>query len=290
MPFWPKRKKWKLKPVPIKEPAFAKINLCLHITGQRADGYHLLDSIVAFANFGDVIEVTENNQMKFSIDGPFKSGLSNTNDNLVLCAANALSSNKTADIKLQKNLPVASGIGGGSADAAAALRALSKLWSVDIMDEMAQGLGADVPVCLASKSQRMQGIGEILIDISCLSKIPAVLVNPGHQVSTPDVFQRLTEKTNTAVSNIPSQAMNVCDSIVWLKALRNDLQTPAISLEPSIAVVIDALQGVHAEMARMSGSGATCFGLFSTAKAANLAAQALIEKHPNWWVKSVILS
>ena len=273
----------------IKEQAFAKVNLCLHVTGQRSDGYHLLDSIVTFADFGDTIEVAADEKLHLQIDGMFGAQLSPNDDNLILRAAKTLSNMNTAKIHLTKNLPIASGIGGGSADAAATLRALSKLWNIPLDANMALSLGADVPVCLSAKSQRMQGIGEDLSDIPYMPQLPAVLINSGDAISTPMVFDRLKDKENQQITNIPRKSLSFSECIDWLSSQRNDLQDPAKSIVPVIDEVLELLNGTGAKLSRMSGSGATCFGLYQTIAEANNAANRIAKVQPSWWVKPVML-
>ncbi len=270
----------------IRRLARAKINLALHVTGRRADGYHLLDSLVAFADVGDLITVVPAETLSLTLAGPYAATLSNT-DNLVLNAARALHPSLGAHITLEKNLPVASGIGGGSADAAATLLTLSQLWSLPLPPpETILQLGADLPICLHGRSLRMQGIGEQIIPTN-LPPIYAVLVNPGLALATNDVFNALTQSQNP-----PMTPLATSDPLIpWLAAQRNDLQPAAIGLEPQIAVTLAALHShPHCRLARMSGSGATCFALFPTADHAKTAAQTLKITHPHWWIQATILT
>ncbi len=273
--------------------AKAKVNLALHVTGRRADGYHLLDSLVVFADTGDTLELAKADKASLDITGPFGKNLIADDNNLIFQAYRALS--RALDVplpatafKLTKNLPVSSGIGGGSADAAAALRGLMELWQLDVepktLHDIALMLGADVPVCLASVSCRMIGVGEILSDIENFPAIDCVLVNSGAAVSTPEVFGKLALSTGesglSAMPDLPD-----ADWISWLATTRNDLQNPAIKIAPEIAGTIAALEKSAAcQLARMSGSGATCFGLFANAQEAQEAARQLIRDHPDWWV------
>lgn len=269
--------------------ARAKVNLCLHVTGQRPDGYHLLDSIVVFADLGDRLTFAPAETLSLEIGGRFGEGLSAGPDNLILRAAKLFPMNG-ATIHLQKNLPVASGIGGGSADAAASLHGLSRLWQLPMPPLAKQlSLGADVPVCVAGKTLRMSGIGEVLTPLDFLPDLPAVLINPGSGVSTPQVFKRMQNRNNPPIANLPETPMNVVAVIDWLARQRNDLQTSAMSLEPEIAEVLDALSGAGAALARMSGSGATCFGLFESHKNAKQAARLLQQTCPDWWVQPTTL-
>ncbi|MGI9372065.1 MAG: 4-(cytidine 5'-diphospho)-2-C-methyl-D-erythritol kinase [Hyphomicrobiales bacterium] len=280
----------------ITERARAKINLSLHVTGKRADGYHLLDSVVGFTAFGDELTFKHADEFSLKIDGPFGAGLETDADNLVLRAARALAQLKPdiftgAEMSLRKNLPVASGIGGGSADAAAALRGLIRLFGTEIDDDalsaVALTLGADVPVCLASRTCRMRGIGERIDFLNTLPECPMVLVNPGVEVSTPAIFRALDGKFGNPLDIADESFSDVADFADWLATQRNDLQMPAISIEPVIADVVSALErDENCLLARMSGSGATCFGIYDTHTEAEAAADALKAVHPNWWISA----
>lgn len=271
---------------PVTELAPAKINLCLHVTGRRDDGYHLLDSLVVFASAGDLVTAAPGQSLSLQIEGPEGTGLAADVDNLVLRAARAMGA--TATLGLLKALPVASGIGGGSADGAATLRALSRLTGQPLpgADEVL-ALGADVPVCLHGRPTRMQGIGERLSPLPPLPPVWLVLVNPRVQVPTPQVFARLTRRSNPPVPEPPvsgwADAVALAD---WLAAqTRNDLETPARRIAPILVQVDAALEASSGcLMARMSGSGATCFGLYATEAAASAAARTLQTQHPGWWV------
>jgi 4-diphosphocytidyl-2-C-methyl-D-erythritol kinase len=281
-----------MTPKQVTETACAKINLCLHVTGKRADGYHLLDSLVAFADFGDEIIAEPADTLTLEITGPQAAGLGAGEDNLVQRAARFLNPDGAAKITLVKRLPIASGIGGGSADAAATLRALSRLWGLPLPApaETAR-LGADVPACLLGQALRMEGIGEVLTQAPPLPVVDLVLVNPGVGVSTPAVFSRLARADNPALPrDLPAFA--TAEALgQWLAHQRNDLQAPAIALAPQIADVLDALRRTDCLFAGMSGSGATCFALYAagsgTAKAAEAA---LCTQNPDWWVMGGRLS
>ena len=271
------------------EPAPAKINLSLHIVGKRADGYHLLDSLVVFAGVGDRLSAEPAETLTLRLTGPFASGLDGEQDNLVLRAARALAeaagTAPRAALLLEKNLPVASGIGGGSADAAAALRVLSRLWGValsaETMGAIAARLGADVPVCLAGKPARMRGIGEQLDPPPVLPSFGLVLVNPGAAVSTADVF-RARRGDFSRAAELPGAWATAADMARDLAALTNDLQPSAVALCPPVGEVLDALAALPGcLLARMSGSGATCFGLFHSPSEAARAAAAI--GRPGWW-------
>ncbi len=266
----------------MREFAAAKINLALHVTGQRADGYHLLDSIVVFAGVGDWVTAAPADRLGLTVTGPQGVGLSG-DDNLVLRAARCLGVGAT--LELEKHLPVASGIGGGSADAAATLRALCALRGMTLPDAAAVlALGADVPVCLAGRPVRMQGVGEVLTPLPALPDCYVVLVNPGVAVATPAVFKALPRKDNPVMSTMPACG-SALELAVWLRDQRNDLEAPAIGLAPVIAEVKAALEVLPGCLiARMSGSGATCFGLFASEELAMAAAGALREDAPAWWV------
>lgn len=269
------------------ELAAAKINLCLHVTGQRADGYHLLDSLVVFAELGDRLTFTAADDLRLTLGGPQAANLPANEDNLILRAARAFGVGLGAHIHLEKHLPIASGIGGGSADAAAALRGLSRLWGLPLPDAATVlALGADVPVCLSGNPLRMQGVGEVLTPLPPLPHAHLVLVNPGVAIPTPTVFRALANKINPALPDVPRFA-NLPDFAAWLTKQSNDLETPAVALAPQIAVAKTALAaqaGCH--LARMSGSGATCFGMFATAEQAEAAVQIVTRAQPRWWVQA----
>jgi 4-diphosphocytidyl-2-C-methyl-D-erythritol kinase len=266
----------------LREFAPAKINLALHVIGQRADGYHLLDSIVVFAGVGDWIAAAPADRLSLTVTGPQGAGLSGDN-NLVLRAARCLG--VAAALVLEKHLPVASGIGGGSADAAATLRVLAAMSGVALPDAAAVlALGADVPVCLAGRPVRMQGVGEVLTPLPPLPECYVVLVNPGVAVATPEVFKALLRKDNPAIGVVLEWASAVALAD-WLKGQRNDLEVAAIGLAPVIAEVKAALAArPGCVLARMSGSGATCFGLFASEELAKAAAGVLRAQAPAWWV------
>ncbi len=270
----------------INELARAKINLCLHVTGQRDDGYHLLDSIVVFADIGDRISVLPDTGFSLKIKGPFAQRLGSGDDNLVLRAAKLFRHVcDGAAITLTKNLPIGSGIGGGSADAAATLRAMVRMTRKALPTDMGLSLGADVPVCVQNITCRMGGIGELLTPIPQFPKYAAVLVCPKSGHKTPSVFSALECKDNGPVPALP-----VLSKITaFLARQRNDLAIPSIKLLPEIGRSLDVLVQNGATLARMSGSGATCFGLFETDQAAQDVAHFIATKHPNWWVKPCVL-
>lgn len=277
----------------ITEFAHAKINLCLHVTGQRADGYHLLDSLVVFAGIGDGLRASDANVTSLAIDGPFAADIPAGDDNLVLRAARLVSGDHGVALQLTKRLPPASGIGGGSADAAAAIRAVLRLHALrgraaPVSPDLAQrigALGADLPVCLASHPTRMRGIGEQLDWLPPLPELHVVLANPRIEVPTPAVFKALTQKENAPLPDALPQWGHAAALAEWLHSTRNDLEAPAIASAPIIAKVIAALTALpQALFARMSGSGATCFALFAKEVEAQEAADLLRDQHPDWWV------
>ncbi|VDC23654.1 4-(cytidine 5'-diphospho)-2-C-methyl-D-erythritol kinase [Pseudogemmobacter humi] len=271
---------------PVTEFAPAKINLCLHVTGQRADGYHLLDSVVAFAGVGDRLEASLTlGEASLALGGPFGPELPAGGDNLVLRAARAVAPDLALAFTLEKNLPPASGIGGGSADAAAAVRAVLRLRGGAADPGVVQALGADVPVCLASRPARMRGIGERL---DLLERFPPgwiVLANPRVEVPTPAVFRALSRKENPPLPDALPHWPDMAALAGWLALQRNDLEPPALAVAPVIGEVLMMLRAQAGQLlSRMSGSGATCFALFAEEAAARAAAAALTVARPGWWV------
>lgn len=269
----------------VNEFACAKVNLTLHVTGQRADGYHLLDSLVVFADVGDEISVAADARLSLVIDGPQAAGLAADSNNLVLRAARLLAPERAAAIRLTKNLPIASGIGGGSADAAAALRALARLWDMPLpaLAEVAE-LGADVPACLHSQPVRLRGVGERLSPLPALPDLDIVLVNPGVAVPTPQIFARLQSKSNAPMADILPDWPDAPSFCGWLAAQRNDLLAPAAQIAPQINDVLGHLRQSNCLFAGMSGSGATCFGLYlPDGQSARAGLAALRAAQPGWW-------
>ncbi len=263
----------------------AKINLALHVTGRRADGYHLLDSIVVFADLGDKLEIAPSDELALTVTGPRAAGVPADRRNLIWQAAELFPPGKGAAITLDKQLPHAGGLGGGSADAAAALRGLSELWNVPLPDDEAVlTLGADVPVCLFGRPARMCGIGETLAALPPLPPVWIVLVNPGVEVPTGAVFRALASADNPALPPVPEGWPDAAALAAWLQETRNDLEGPARAQVPAIEKVLAALNAqAGCLLARMSGSGGTCFGLFATADDASRAAGTL-DAEPVWWV------
>jgi len=285
------------KPVgPVIEPARAKINLFLHVTGMRPDGYHRLQSLVVFADIGDTITAEPSAMLSLSLDGPFGDVLEVSEDNLVLRAALALQDRAGprdgAALLLTKRLPVASGIGGGSADAAATLRGLSRLWSLEISDAeleaMALPLGADVPVCIGSRARMMGGIGEVLDEAPALPPVWMVLVNPMRGLETRAVFAARDAAATSRPVSPPPRFDSAQDLAAWLsQETGNDLSAAARSLLPEITR-IEAALGAQAGALHvgMSGSGATCYALFATREAAVAGAKALRSAERDWWVEA----
>ena len=273
----------------------AKINLTLHITGQRDDGYHLLDSLVAFSNCGDVLRIQSGNTLSLVVEGPNAEGVPSDMNNLALKATEIVSQTGAAALTLEKYLPSASGIGGGSSDAAAACRGMLAFeGQASALDEQTLEkllkLGADIPMCLDPRPWRVRGIGEQLESV-ILPGLPAVLINPGVPVHTADVFRGLRQKNNAPMPDALPDFENEAHLIDWLTTQRNDLEAPAIAAAPVIADVLDALRGCEGcQLARMSGSGATCFALFETEGEATAASASIKAAHPGWWVQSCTLA
>lgn len=282
----------------LRRTAPAKLNLFLHVVGRRSDGYHELESLFVFTRNGDEIEAEASENLTIEIVGPFAKALVATggveSDNLVMKAAHALKAhagvNLGAKIKLWKNLPVASGIGGGSADAAAALLVLRELWALDIADtmmqELALGLGADVPACLHSAPVQVSGIGERIAPVALSCSYGVLLVNPGAALSTPAVFGAFHNAKNGFRQPLDRwTAGKNQNEMQWLEASTfNDLEKPAVVLCPEIQEVLALLrQTPNAKLVRMSGSGATCFALFDTPEQAVEAGQRIQELHMDWW-------
>lgn len=271
--------------------ARAKINLYLHVLGRRADGYHRLDSLVVFAETGDEIAVAHGHGLTLKIVGPFAGNLAADDDNLVLRAARGLRDlvgfTAGAAITLTKNLPVASGIGGGSADAAATLQALIALWTIApdraALEQLALSLGADVPVCLAGRSSFMGGIGEEIAPVGALPPAYLLLVNPGIATPTPAVF-KARQGAFSPGGRWLEPPKDVAALAEVLRSRGNDLTDAAITVTPVIRDVLDAIaQTESCLLSRLSGSGATCFGLYAGAAEAEAARKAVLQAHPGWW-------
>jgi 4-diphosphocytidyl-2-C-methyl-D-erythritol kinase len=276
-------------PETIVEIARAKINLALHVLGRRSDGYHELDSIVAFADFGDRLTLEESDATSLAVTGPFAADVPVDAQNLVL-RANTLFCEHIECLPvrffLEKNLPVASGIGGGSADAAAALRGLlrltDKIVPTEVMNKIALQLGADVPVCLLGQAVRMQGVGDVLTPLTKKTANAIVMANPLVPCGTAAVFKKLNLQNGQPFGS----ALDPDDQRQW----RNDLTEPAVAVVPEIAKTLSALQAIEGlHTIRMSGSGATCFGLVDDVETATDIAMQLQRQHPDWWIVSAAL-
>jgi 4-diphosphocytidyl-2-C-methyl-D-erythritol kinase len=291
----------------LSEQGRAKVNLSLRVMGRRADGYHDLESVVAFADCADRLSLTPGAELRLKTTGPMAQACGETADNLVFKSAQLLHQRvpglKLGEFTLDKALPVAAGIGGGSADAAAALRLLARANDVALDDprliEVARLTGADVPVCLASRACVMTGVGETMQPLS-LPKLPCVMVNPRVSVATQDVFKGLGLRRGELLVGVtdvirapawPENGASVEDWVEALAASSNDLEAPAMRLQPVIGEVLSALSATNgAWLARMSGSGATCFAIFENTAEAQRAAQKVQLDHPRWWVHAGVLS
>lgn len=286
-----------VKPEPLIHRAWAKINLFLEITGRRPDGYHELDSLVVFAGVGDRVTLEPADDLWLEYEGRFAADLPLAEDNIVLRAAQELARRLGKDPKarlmLTKELPVASGIGGGSADAAAAIEGLLRLWDAELnasdLADLALGLGADVPVCLFGRPALMRGIGEQLERAPSLPAAWLLLVNPGVSLNTAQVFATRSGAFSVARpwAGDSSSPEHLAEK---LGERRNDLEVPARALAPAIDTVLGRLgEEDGCLLARMSGSGATCFGLFAGSEQAHAAAQRLSQEQPDWWVQAAPL-
>lgn len=285
---------------PVVQAAPAKINLALHVTRRREDGYHDLESLIVFADLADELSAVPADADQLTISGPFASGLGAGSTNLVMRALAAFRARwpgcvpEGLHLHLVKNLPVAAGIGGGSADAAAALRILAELCAAPVavaeLTDLAATLGADVPACLFSRPLVARGVGEILSPLPDFPALHIVLVNPLVPVATADVFRRLKAHDNYPLPALPAPLTRPAQLGLWLAETRNDLQPPAIKLVPLIGELIDELaQTQGCMLARMSGSGATVFGLFGSEGQAHQAAQLLRTRTPDHWIAAAPL-
>ncbi|MHA1153470.1 MAG: 4-(cytidine 5'-diphospho)-2-C-methyl-D-erythritol kinase [Alphaproteobacteria bacterium] len=282
----------------VRRTAWAKINLTLHLTGRRDDGYHELDSLIVFADIGDGLEIAPGPQISLEVTGPFAAALRTADsDNLVVAAARALAARygveAGARLRLDKQLPVAAGLGGGSADAAAALHGLVEFWGLDApaaeLNALAASLGADVPVCLAGRPSFVAGIGERIVPAPSPPPAWLVLANPGVPLSTAAVFAEF----KGGFSKPARWREPISDLRAWaarLAACRNDLEGPALALVPEVREVLATLRDTAGCMlARMSGSGATCFGLYAVESPATAAARRMAATRPGWWVRAAPL-
>lgn len=289
-------------PVPLSENAPAKVNLTLRVLGRRGDGYHEIESLVAFADCGDRLTFAPGGVLTLTVRGPSAAQAGDVADNLVLKAAHTLAARipgiPVGAFDLDKNLPVAAGLGGGSADAAAALRLMVRASGLPRDDQRlfaaACATGADVPVCLEPRSRVMRGIGDKLSAPHVLPVLNAVLVNPGAALATKHVFAGWTAATKPEA---PLDVAGLAKAASYEQILRllmtqaNDLEAAAIALAPAIADVLTAMRALPGcGLARMSGSGATCFGLFSSAAEATAAAKILGANHLHWWIRACVLS
>lgn len=289
------------------EEGRAKVNLSLRVVGRRADGYHDLESVVAFADCADRLTLEPGGELRLATTGPLAAACGETSDNLVFKAAkllaDAVPNLKLGAFALDKVLPVAAGIGGGSADAAAALRLLARLNNLSLDDprlqEVALATGADVPVCLFSRACDMTGVGEQLLPLA-LPSMPCVMVNPRVPVATKDVFRELGLRNGELLVGAadvleapawPEQGGSIADWVDVLETVANDLEAPALRIEPVIGDVLEALRSsAGVKLARMSGSGATCFAIYGAAAEAHAAAEHIRRDHPGWWVHAGTLS
>jgi 4-diphosphocytidyl-2-C-methyl-D-erythritol kinase len=291
----------------LSENGRAKVNLTLRVVGRRIDGYHDIESVVAFADCADHLTLTPGSELDLRTSGPLAEACGATSDNLVIKAAHLLRGRvpdlKVGSFTLEKLLPVAAGIGGGSADAAAALRLLAQLNGLAFDDqrlhEVALATGADVPVCLASRACDMTGVGESLMPLS-VPIMPCVMVNPRVPVATKDVFKALGLRNGELLVGAtdvlrgtawPEAGASVEDWVEVLAASSNDLEAPATRIQPIIGDVISALSASNgAWLTRMSGSGATCFAIYENTADAGRAAEKIRQDHPEWWVHAGTLS
>jgi 4-diphosphocytidyl-2-C-methyl-D-erythritol kinase len=287
----------------LNERAPAKINLTLHVVGRRADGYHELESLVAFSRSGDLLTLLRGEEFRFHVDGPMAAAAGDPQKNLVVQAVRHLSALiegiKLGALHLKKNLPVAAGIGGGSSDAAAALRLLARVNGLAPQDPRvlaaAQATGADVPVCLSAQARMMVGIGERLGPVLHLPALPALIVNPRQPLATQAVFAEMRDGPGSATGFGPhpqiTSGLSYEALLAALSKGHNDLEDAACVLAPVIGDVLAVLAAARGcKLARMSGSGATCFGIFTDCRAAGRAKKTILDAHPNWWVKAAMLN
>lgn len=270
----------------------AKLNLFLHVTGKRADGYHSLQSLMVFVDVGDELELSEHDRLEFDVKGPFAAALGNPQDNLVYKAAALLAAHYKIPLRgkiiLTKNLPVASGLGGGSSDAAATLQGLAKLW--DLPEEsgpllqLARRLGADVPACLYKRPVWVEGAGETITVRPDMPDLHFVLVNPKIPTPTPEVFKKFRRLFSPPIL-FSGQRQTADELIAELKTLRNDLTDAALAVTPVIGKVLAALAATTGcLLRRLAGSGATCFGIYDSMESARAAAHTLKTRYPRWWI------
>ncbi|HYD17679.1 MAG TPA: 4-(cytidine 5'-diphospho)-2-C-methyl-D-erythritol kinase [Patescibacteria group bacterium] len=270
----------------------AKLNLFLHITGKRADGFHLLQSVMVFVDVGDRLEFAPHDTLFLDVDGPFAADMPPANDNLIYRAAQLLAqeyrTHMRGAVRLTKNLPVASGIAGGSSDSAAGLRGFARLWGLpdehDRLMRLAQNLGADVPACFIGKPVWAEGIGEKMMRLPEMPQMHFVLANPMVPTPTPEVFKRYRERFSPPIQ-FSGRRKTMHEWIADLKIYRNDLTEAAMQVTPAIRDVLQALEHTpNCRLARLSGSGATCFGMYDSAEAAMAAVNKLKQLQPGWWI------
>lgn len=271
----------------------AKINLALHVTGRRADGYHAIESLAVFTRFGDRVEAQSAGEDRFTVTGRFAGLVPDDASNLILKARDALRRHVGVEnapavaISLEKNLPVASGVGGGSSDAAATLRALVSIWKLYVgetdLARIGFSLGADLPMCLKARPLLAHGAGEAVSTVANFPALGLVMVNPGVAVTTADVFRSLSRRDNEALPPLP-ETIDFHSLRNWLEITRNDLEAAAEKITPLIGQAKASLLKADAAFVRMSGSGATCFGLFETGNIAKRAAASIRARHPDWFV------
>jgi len=275
----------------MKVIAPAKINLFLHIVGKRENGYHELDSLAVFTTFGDTLEFIPSDTLRFEIQGPFAHEMGSHSGNIVLKAAESLRAatkcRAGVRIVLHKHIPVGAGLGGGSSDAAATLKALNDLWGLQLSDsklaEIGMTLGSDVPVCLKQGAAYIRGIGDEILPVTLKGNIWIILVNPLKPLLTADVFKAY--KAPFSKSLKPIHHFNDTETLLkHIAELRNDLQPVAVSLMPEIDLILQAIAGTEGcRLARMSGSGATCFGIYASQALALAAQHAITQSYPRWW-------
>lgn len=277
----------------IRELAPAKVNLFLHVGNKRPDGYHELESLVVFASVGDELTFEEADELSLKVEGPFASALADDQDNLVLRAARKFAEFAQVEPKVQimltKNLPVASGIGGGSGDAGATLRGLSRLWpgrlTLPQLWNIGHDLGSDVPVSVLPGCWWMTGRGERFLTVRDVGTLDALLINAGVPVSTAEVYEALDARTGIGKTAKPAHhCVRIAHFAEYLSGTRNDLEAPARALSPAIGEALEALAEGNPLVARMSGSGGTCFALYPDAVSAQMAAENISREHPNWWI------
>lgn len=278
--------------------AAAKVNLALHVTGRRDDGYHDLDTLAVFADIGDRVSVAPADQLSLTVTGPLAGHAPPGEENLVLRAARLLKEHADvpggAAIRLDKQLPAGAGLGGGSADAAATLHALNEFWDLGLplgeLIALGRTLGADLAMCLVSRALRARGTGDAIELLPVMPVLPLVLVWPGRPVATPAAFAGLARRDNPSLPH-PFEASTPAAMAAWLQGCRNDLEQPALGLAPEIGAALASLRAPSGcLLARMSGSGSGCFAIYSEQPEAERAASSLREAHPTWWVRATLAS